>query len=89
MSVELSKELWNDLKRYINVVDRTDAAQSFVEVLIDNDVDVDDIKSAFKTDTDIKRALTSYLKDHPADDDEEDEDEGYIDDEWDDEGDDY
>jgi hypothetical protein len=76
MSVELSKEIWNDLKRYINIVDRADAAQSFVEVLIDNDMDADDIKTVFKADGEVKRALTSYLKDH-ADEDEDEDDEDY------------
>jgi hypothetical protein len=43
-------------------------------VLIDNDVDADEIKSAFKSDAEVKRALVSYLKDHQdADDDEDDE----------------
>ena len=73
MSVELSKEIWNELKRYVNTVDRDEAAATLVAVLIDNDANADEIKSVFKTDPDIKRALTSYLKDH-ADDDEDDED---------------
>ena len=84
MSVELSKEIWNELKRYINTVDRNDAAQSFVEVLIDNDIDADEIKGTFKSDSEIKKAITSYLKDHP--DEEEDDDEEYEED-WDEEDD--
>jgi hypothetical protein len=72
MSVELSREIWNELKRYINVVDRDEAAETLVSVLIDNDVDADEIKSVFKTEPDIKRALTSYLKDHADDEDDED-----------------
>ena len=83
MSVDLAREIWNELKRYVNTVDRDEAAETLVAVLIDNDVDADDIKSTFKSEADIKRALTSYLKDHP---DEEDEEE---DDEWDDEDGDY
>ena len=51
MSVDLTKEIWNELKRYVNSVDRVDAATAFVEVLIDNDVDADDIKSTFKSDS--------------------------------------
>ena len=78
MSVELSKEIWDELKRYVNTVDRDDAAATLVAVLIDNDVDADEIKSTFKTDPEVKRAVTSYLKDHEDDEqeyDEEDEDE--------------
>ena len=41
MSAELSKEIWNELKRYINTVDRNEAAETLVSVLIDNDVDAD------------------------------------------------
>jgi len=81
MSVELSKEIWDELKRYVNTVDRSEAAETLVSVLIDNDADADEIKSVFKTDGEVKRALTSYLKDHEEvdDDDEdyEDDDEDY------------
>ena len=74
MSVELAKEIWDELKRHVNVVDRDDAAETLVSVLIDNDCDADDIKSVFKTDSAVKSALAHYLKDH-ADDEDEDEDE--------------
>jgi hypothetical protein len=75
MSVELAKELWSELKRYVNTVDRDEAAETVVSVLIDNDVDPDDIKATFKSDSDIKRALTEYLRDGEAhEEDEDDED---------------
>jgi hypothetical protein len=42
---------------------------------MDNDSDVDDIRNAFKGDSDIKRALTAYLdNDNDYADDEDDED---------------
>jgi hypothetical protein len=75
MDIELSKEIWTELKRYINTVDRDEAAETLVSVLIDNDAEADEIKSVFKTEPDIKRAVTSYLKNH------EDDDEDLIDDE--------
>ena len=81
MSVELSKEIWDELKRYVNSVDRNEAAEILVSVLIDNDVGADEIKSTFKSDSEIKRALASYLKDH-EDVDEEDEDEDDEDDDY-------
>ena len=74
MSVELSKEIWDELKRYVNVVDRNEAAETLVSVLIDNDADADEIKSVFKSDSEVKRALTSYLKDHEDEVDEDDDD---------------
>ena len=79
MSVELSKEIWDELKRYVNPQDREEAAETLVSVLIDNDVDAPNIKALFKNDSEVKAALASYLKDH----DEEDE-ETFIDDEEDD-----
>jgi hypothetical protein len=82
MSVELSREIYDELKRFINVVDRDEAAETLVSVLIDNDYSADEIKLAFKGESDIKRALTSYLKDHPEDEEEED---SYDDDNWEDE----
>ena len=81
MSVELSKEIWDELKRYVNVVDRDEAAETLVSVLIDNDADADEIKSVFKSDGEVKRALTSYLKDHEDEVDEDDEDEDEYEDE--------
>jgi len=80
MSVELSKEIWDEIKRYVNVVDRNEAAETLVSVLIDNDVAADEIKETFKSDGDVKRALAHYLKDL-EDDDEEDQDNDDGDDE--------
>lgn len=79
MSVELTKEIWDELRRYVNTIDRSDAAETLVSVLIDNDVATDEIKEVFKTDSEVKRALASYLKDHEEvedeDDNEDDDDE--------------
>ena len=78
MSAEVASEIWGELKRYVNVVDRMDAAESIVAILIDHDHDVDEIREAFKGDSDIKKALTAYLdndKDYAEEDDEEFDDE--------------
>ena len=83
MSVELSKEIWDEIKRYVNTVDRDEAAETLVSVLIDNDVDADEIRSVFKTDSEVKRALASYLKDHAdEEEDEYDEDDNDEDDDY-------
>jgi hypothetical protein len=84
MSVDLAREIWNELKRYVNSVDKDEAAETLVAVLIDNDVDADDIKDTFKTETEIKRALTSYLKDHQDDEDDDEDEEDFEYDEDDD-----
>jgi hypothetical protein len=83
MSVELAKEIWSELRRHINTVDRDEAAETLVAVLIDNDVAADEIKSVFKSESDIKRALASYIKDH--DDEADEEDDEFDDDDGDDE----
>jgi len=82
MSVELAKEIWDEIRRYVNTVDRDEAAETLVSVLIDNDVGADEIKDTFKNDSEVKRALAHYLKDHEED--EEDEEDDYEDDEDDD-----
>ena len=73
MSVELAKEIWDELRRYVNPQDRAESAETLVAVLIDNDISADEIKTVFKTDTEVKRALTSYLKDHEEEDTDDDD----------------
>ena len=88
MSEALTAEIWGELKRFVNTVDRTEAAETVVQILLDNDADVDDIRDAFKGDSDIKRALTAYLdndKDYTEDGVESEDDEDFDDfdnDDW-------
>jgi len=80
MSEAIASEIWGELKRFVNTVDRDEAAETVIQILMDNDSDVEDIRDAFKGDSDIKRALTAYLdndKDYEAEDEEEPEDEDY------------
>lgn len=87
MSSTVASEIWNELKRYVNTVDRQEAAETLVSVLIDHDEDVEDIRDAFKHDSDVKRALTAYLDNDKDYDEEEDIDEDDIDEddsEWED-----
>ena len=84
MSEAIASEIWGELKRFVNTVDRAEAAETVIQILMDNDSDVEDIRDAFKGDTDIKRALTAYLdndKDYVEDEEEEPEDEDYNEDE--------
>ena len=78
MTETVASEIWSELKRYVNTVDRADAAETIVSILIDHDSDVEDIRNAFKGDSDIKRALTVYLdndKDYAEDEEDINEDE--------------
>ena len=49
MSAELSYEIWAELKHHINVVDVSSAASSMIAILVDNDIDADEIRAAFKS----------------------------------------
>ena len=35
---DIAREIWQELKRYVNEIDREDAADTLVSVLIDNDI---------------------------------------------------
>ena len=86
MTETVVSELWTELKRYINTVDRAEAAETLVSVLIDHDSNVDDIANAFKGDRDIKAALTAYLDNDKSYEDqeeiEEEAEEDYLEDDW-------
>lgn len=78
----MANEVWQEVKRYIQQQDRADAADALVSVLIDNDVSAEEIRDTFKGDSEVKRALQSYIDDHQDDDDyddydDEDEDDDY------------
>jgi len=81
MYSDIASEIWNELKRYVNTVDREEAAEIVVSLLIDHDEDAEDIREAFKGDADIKRALSSYInneeEEYVEEEEYEDEDEDY------------
>jgi hypothetical protein len=85
MSEAIASEIWGELKRFVNTVDRAEAAETVIQILMDNDSDVEDIRNAFKGDSDIKRALTAYLdndKDYAAEDEEDESEEEEEDEDW-------
>ena len=86
MHSEVASEIWSELKRYINTVDRTEAAETLISTLVNYDEDVEDIRDAFKGDSDVKKALTAYLDndgDVEEEEEEYEEDEDYNeDDDW-------
>jgi hypothetical protein len=73
--MDIAADLWSELKRYISVPDRSEAADLLINLLIDNDYNAEEIKTAFKGDTDVRRALQSYLDDSAGEIEEEDDDE--------------
>ena len=75
MTSQVASEIWGELKRYVNTVDRAEAAETLVAVLIDHDESAESIRDAFKGDADVKRALAVYLDtDIEYEDDESEED---------------
>jgi hypothetical protein len=80
MTIEVLSTAWSELKRYINVVDRAEAAETFVNVMIDHDISEDEIRNEFKGDSDIKEALATYFGNN--DDDVDIVDDDYIDDDY-------
>lgn len=90
MSVDLVQAVWEELKRYIGSMDRVEAADALVNLLVDSNFDADEIRDSFRGDPEIKKALQAYLDDHADDSDDGDEDEDYDDyDDADDEDEDY
>ena len=78
MHSQVTAELWGELRRFVGGGDRAEAAEIMVSVLINNDEDPEDIRSAFKGDPDVRQALQEYLD---SDNDDEDEDlDGYLED---------
>jgi hypothetical protein len=80
MAVNLANEVWQEIKRYVNGMDRAEAAEALVGVLIDNDISAEEIKVAFKSDSEVKQALKQYLDDHADEEDDDYDDEDYDDD---------
>jgi hypothetical protein len=75
MSVDLAAAFWEELKRYVGTLDRTEAADAMVNLLIDSNFDSDEIRNAFKGDAEIKKALNAYISDRSDDEEESDEEE--------------
>ena len=79
MSLNLVAEVWDALRDHIDFIGRSEAADTLVHLLIDNNYEADDIKSAF-SDKDVRSALKAYVEEH--DQEELDEYEDSDDDEW-------
>lgn len=74
MHSTIASELWDEFKRFIGNADREEAADIMINVLINNDEDLEDIRTAFAHDTDVRRALTAYSDQDDADQSDYDED---------------
>jgi len=82
MSLNFVTEVWDALRTHIDFNERGDAADTLINLLIDNNYEADEIKDAFKNDKEVLKALKGYTDQHDAEEYEEyDEDEDHE--EWD------
>jgi len=81
MSLDFVAEVWEVLASHIDFNDRTAAADSLVNLLIDNDFEASDIKEAFRGDKEVITALKEYT-DQIEEEYEEYDDTDSDDDEW-------
>lgn len=83
MNLSLISEIWDLLAYYIDSNDRSAAATTMVDFLIDNDYSAKEIKSAFVGEKEVLKALEAYDDaEYSDDEDEYDEDDSYNDDDW-------
>ena len=83
MNLDLVTEVWDALRNHIDMSERSDAADTLVNLLVDAGYDSEDIKDSFRGDKDISKALKFYREQHEAEEEyEEDYDNDEDDDEW-------
>ena len=83
MSLDFVAEVWDALRSHIDFNDRSEAADSLVNLLIDNNYEAEDIKDAFKGDKEMLTALKENLAHQDTEESYEDYDEDDADEEWD------
>ena len=85
MSITVVAEVWRAIKGEVDDANLPDAAESLVDVLIQNDYEASDIKAEFRRDSDVMDAVKAYVASQEEDEEEyeeeEEEDEDY-DDNW-------
>jgi len=82
MSLDFISEVWDALRSHIDSSERNDAADTLVNLLIDNNYEADDIKESFRGDKEINKALKYYADQHETE-EEYDEFDDEQDDDWD------
>jgi hypothetical protein len=83
MNLNFVSEVWDALRSHIDFNDRTDAADSLINLLIDNNYEAEDIKDAFKGDKEVLTALKENLAHQDTEESYEDYDEDENQEEWD------
>ena len=83
MSLDFVSEVWDALRSHIDFNERGEAADSLINLLIDNNYEPEDIKDAFRGDKDLLSALKGYMEQHDSEEEYEEEYEEDQDEEWD------
>ena len=83
MKLDFVAEVWDALRSHIDFNDRSDAADSLVNLLIDNNYEAEDIKDAFKGNKEMLTALKENLAHQDTEESYEDYDEDEDHEEWD------
>ena len=81
MSLDFLAEVWDALRTHIDFNDRKDAADTLVNLLIENNYEADTIKDSFRGDKEIISALRDYVSEHEAEYEDFEEDEE-TDEDW-------
>lgn len=74
MSLDFVSEVWDALRSHIDFNERSDAADSLINLLIDNNYEPEEIKDAFRGDKELLSALKDYLEQHDSEEEYDDED---------------
>lgn len=82
MSLDFVAEVWEALSSHIDLNDKGDAADTLVNLLIDNDYEATDIKEAFRGDKEVIVALKEYTDQVEEEYEEYEDDAESDDDEW-------
>jgi len=83
MNLDFVAEVWDALRSHIDFNDRSEAADSLVNLLIDNNYEAEDIKDAFSGEKEVLTALKEYMAQQDTEESYEDYDEDDADEEWD------
>ena len=80
--LSMATEVWDALRTHIDPTERSDAADSLVNLLVDSGYDAEEIKDSFRGDKEINGALKYYREQHETEEEYDEEYEEDEDDEW-------
>lgn len=75
MSLDFVAEVWDAIRNHIDMNDRKDAADTLVNLLIENNYEADEIKDSFRGEKEVLTALKDYVSEHEIEEDYEEDNE--------------